>query len=79
MFWGDDLKDKVEEVLKEIRPIIQADGGDVELIDVTEAGTVHLRLQGVCSACPSSIMTLRQGIERLLIEQIPEVRKVVAL
>jgi len=72
------MKEKVEEVLAQIRPSLQADGGDVELIDVNE-GVVKLRLTGACSGCPMSTMTLRMGIERLLKEQIPQVKKVVAL
>ena len=71
------MKEKVEGVLAQIRPALQADGGDVELIDVNE-GVVKLRLTGACSGCPMSTMTLRMGIERLLKEQIPEVKKVVA-
>ena len=72
------MKEKVEGVLAQIRPALQADGGDVELIDVNE-GVVKLRLTGACSGCPMSTMTLRMGIERLLKEQIPQVKKVVAL
>jgi len=71
------MKEKVEGVLAQIRPALQADGGDVELIDVNE-GVVKLRLTGACGGCPMSTLTLRMGIERLLKEQIPEVKKVVA-
>ena len=59
------LKERVKEVLDKIRPALQADGGDVELIDVTEDGTVKVRLKGACAGCPMSQMTLKQGIESL--------------
>jgi Fe-S cluster biogenesis protein NfuA len=72
------VKDKVEAVLAEVRPALQRDGGDVELVDVTD-GTVKVRLKGACSGCPMSTMTLRMGIERLLKEKIPEVKKVLAV
>ncbi len=69
------MKEKVQEVLDKIRPNLQADGGDVELVDVTD-GIVKVRLQGACKGCPMSQMTLKMGIERLLKEQIPEVTEV---
>lgn len=70
------MKERVKEVLEKIRPSLQADGGDVELVDVTEAGIVKVRLQGSCAGCPMSYMTLKNGIERLLKEEIPEVKSV---
>jgi len=70
------MKEKVEVVLEEIRPMLQADGGDVELVDVTD-GVVKVRLQGACAGCPMSQMTLRNGIERILKEKIPEVQSVI--
>jgi Fe-S cluster biogenesis protein NfuA len=70
------LKEKVEEALKEIRPALQADGGDVELVDVTEEGVVKLRLKGACGCCPMSTYTLKLGIEQRLKEQIPEIKTV---
>lgn len=73
------MKEKVEEALKEIRPMLQADGGDVELVEVTEDGTVKVRLQGACMGCPMSTMTLQQGIKRILMEKVPEIKDVVAL
>ena len=74
------MKEKVEVVLAQVRPALQADGGDVELIDVSESeGVVKLKLKGACSGCPMATMTLRNGIERLLKEQIPEVKEVVAV
>ncbi|MFO8143515.1 MAG: NifU family protein [Dehalococcoidales bacterium] len=72
------MKEDVKAVLEQIRPNLQADGGDIELIDVTE-GIVKVRLKGACSGCPMSTMTLKQGIERILKERIPEVREVVAI
>jgi Fe-S cluster biogenesis protein NfuA len=71
-------KDKVIESLNKIRPSLQADGGDVELVDVTKDGTVKVRLTGACGHCPMSIMTLKMGIESMLKERIPEVKEVVA-
>jgi len=70
------MKEKVSEALAKIRPNLQADGGDVELIDVTEDGIVTLRLTGACRGCPMSQMTLRNGIERYLKQLIPEVKEV---
>jgi len=71
------MREKVEEALARIRPALQADGGDVELIDVKE-GVVMLRLTGACGGCPMSTITLKQGIERVIREQVPEVKEVVA-
>jgi len=70
------LKEKVEKALKGIRPALQADGGDVELIDVTEDGVVKLRLKGACGCCPMSTYTLKLGIEQRLKEEVPEVKTV---
>ena len=72
------LKDKVKEALDKIRPALQADGGDVELIDVTEDGTVKVRLKGACAGCPMSQMTLKQGIESTLKQEIPEIKQVIS-
>lgn len=70
-------KEKVEEVLKQVRPMLQRDGGDVELVSVEETGTVKVRLKGACGSCPMSTMTLKMGIEKALKEQIPGVKEVV--
>jgi Fe-S cluster biogenesis protein NfuA len=70
------MREKVEAVLDEIRPSLQADGGDVELIDVTEDGIVKVRLKGACAGCPMSTLTLKNGIERVLKSEIPEVKSV---
>jgi Fe-S cluster biogenesis protein NfuA len=71
------VKDRVQGVLNLIRPAVQADGGDIELVDVSEAGVVSIRFHGACHGCPSSTMTLHMGIERNLREKVPEVTSVV--
>ncbi|MBW2456060.1 MAG: NifU family protein [Deltaproteobacteria bacterium] len=71
------MNEKVEEALNEIRPMLQADGGDIELVEVKDNGEVHVRLQGACAGCPGAMMTLKMGVERVLKERIPEVTKVV--
>ena len=71
------LKARAEETLMLIRPSLQADGGDVELVDVNDAGIASVRLTGACKGCPMSTMTLKMGIERVLREQIPEINGVV--
>jgi len=73
------MNDEVQNVLDEIRPMLQADGGDVELVEVTEYGTVRVRLQGACQGCPMSQMTIKNGIERLLKEKISTVKEVEAV
>lgn len=70
------MKEKVQEVLNKIRPSLQADGGDVELVEVGDDGVVKVRLQGACAGCPMSQMTLKNGIENLLKREIPEVKSV---
>ena len=67
------MREQVLKVLERIRPALQADGGDVELVEVTTEGIVKLRLQGSCIGCPSSTMTLQMGIERALKSEIPQV------
>ena len=70
------MKEKVEEVIETIRPMLMADGGNVELVEVTKDGVVRLRLTGACGGCPMSTYTLRMGIERRLKEAIPEIKSV---
>ncbi|MDD5398215.1 MAG: NifU family protein [Dehalococcoidia bacterium] len=72
------MKEQVQEVLNIIRPSLQADGGDVELVDVKD-GIVSVKLKGACSGCPMSTMTLKKGIERFLKEKIPTVKEVVGV
>ena len=69
-------KERVEEVLDQVRPALQRDGGDVELIEVGDDGIVIVKLQGACAGCPMSQMTLKMGIEQHLKRQIPEVKEV---
>ena len=71
-----DLKQRVQEALEDIRPALQADGGDIDLVDVTEDGVVKVQLQGACRGCPMSQLTLANGDERVLKERIPEVTSV---
>ncbi len=70
------MRERVEKALQEVRPALQADGGDVELVDVTQEGVVKVRLTGACGACPMSTYTLKMGIEQKLKEAIPEVKEV---
>jgi Fe-S cluster biogenesis protein NfuA len=70
---------KVKAVLEEIRPYLKADGGDAELVEVTDDGVVRIKLVGACGHCPMSTMTLKMGIEKRLRESIPEIREVVAV
>ncbi|MGD0354269.1 MAG: NifU family protein [Dehalococcoidia bacterium] len=72
------MKEQVQEALNVIRPSLQADGGDVELVDVKE-GIVSVKLKGACAGCPMSTMTLKKGIERFLKEKVPGVKEVVAV
>ena len=72
------MLEKVQEVINTIRPRLQADGGDIELVDVNE-GVVKVRLQGACHGCPGAQMTLKLGVERLLREKIPEIKTVEAV
>lgn len=67
------LRDRVEHVISRIRPAVQSDGGDLELVDITPEGVAQIRLMGACVGCPSSSMTLHMGIERNLREKIPEI------
>jgi Fe-S cluster biogenesis protein NfuA len=69
--------EEVKAVLESVRPALQADGGDVELVEVTEDGVVKVRLKGACGSCPMSTMTLKMGIERAMKEKIPGVKEVV--
>ena len=70
------LKEKVESALNKVRPSLQADGGDVQLIDVDEQGVVKVKLTGACGGCPMSQMTLKMGIEKILKQNVPEVTRV---
>jgi Fe-S cluster biogenesis protein NfuA len=72
------MKEKIEKALEEIRPSLQADGGDIQLVDV-EDGIVKVRLSGACSGCPMSAMTMSFGVETAIKEKVPEVKKVVTV
>jgi Fe-S cluster biogenesis protein NfuA len=72
------MREKVEAVLNHIRPNLAADGGNVELVDASN-GIVKLRLTGACGGCPMASMTLKHGVERVLKEQLPEVKEVIAV
>ncbi|MCJ7605049.1 MAG: NifU family protein [Dehalococcoidales bacterium] len=73
------MQDKVTEILNKVRPALQRDGGDVELVEVGEDGIVKVKLVGACAGCPMSQMTLKNGIERILKQEIPEVKEVVSV
>ncbi len=70
---------KVKEVLDEIRPGLQADGGDIELVKITDDNIIEVKLQGACVGCPMSALTIKNGVERILKQQIPEVEEVRAI
>jgi Fe-S cluster biogenesis protein NfuA len=76
---SENLRDRVEQALGTVRPLLQRDGGDVELVDVSEDGLVSVRLAGACRGCPGAQMTLRMGIERVLREQVPDITGVEAV
>ena len=77
---SDGMKQKVRDVIGRLRPMLQADGGDIELVDVDEtSGVVKVRLQGACRGCPHAAMTLKMGVERRLTEEVPDVKEVVAV
>jgi Fe-S cluster biogenesis protein NfuA len=73
------IKERVQKALDEVRPYLQADGGDVELVNLTEDGIVEVKLVGACGHCPMSTMTLRAGVERAILRSVPEVKRVEAL
>lgn len=73
------MKEQVQEALQDIRPQLQADGGDIELIEVTDEGVVKVRLVGACAGCPGAQMTLQLGVERVIKERVPEVKAVEAV
>jgi Fe-S cluster biogenesis protein NfuA len=73
------MREKVEEALEKIRPMLAADGGNLELINVSDDGVVKVKLTGSCGSCPMSQMTLKMGIERMLKDAVPEIKEVVAV
>lgn len=72
------MRDKVEAALKKIRPMLQADGGDIELVEVTKDGTVKVKLTGACGCCPMSQMTLKNAVAERLKKEVPGIKEVVA-
>lgn len=73
------MKEKIEKALDKVRPMLTADGGNVELIDVSPDGVVKLKLTGACGCCPMSQMTLKMGIERILKQEVPEIKEIIAV
>jgi Fe-S cluster biogenesis protein NfuA len=73
------MKAEVEKAIEEIKPMLRADGGDIELVEVTDDGTVKVRLKGACAGCPLSMMTIRFGVERYLKSKIPQVKRIVVV
>jgi Fe-S cluster biogenesis protein NfuA len=73
------MKSEVQKALNNIRPYLQADNGDVELVDVSEDGIVKVKLLGSCKDCPLSIMTLRAGIERAIMKEVPAIKRIEAV
>ncbi len=73
------MKEKVLKALEKVRPMLAADGGNVELVDVSADGVVKLKLTGSCGCCPMSQMTLKMGIERILKQEVPEIKEVVSI
>ena len=73
------MKEQVQEALEKVRPALQRDGGDVELVEVTDDGVVKVKLQGACGGCPMSQMTLKMGIEKVIKEAVPQVQSVEAV
>ncbi len=72
------MREKVEEAIEKIRPSLQMDGGDIELVDI-EDNVVKVRLRGACGSCPMSVMTLKMGVERIIKEMVPEIKSVEAV
>jgi len=73
------MKAEVEKAIEEIKPMLRADGGDIELVEVEDDGTVKVRLKGACAGCPLSMMTIRFGVERYLKSKIPQVKRIVVV
>lgn len=73
------MKERIEKALEKVRPMLQADGGNVELVEVTADNVVKLRLSGACGCCPMASMTLKNGIEKVLRQEVPEIKQVIAI
>jgi Fe-S cluster biogenesis protein NfuA len=72
------IKDRVTKALDRVRPYLQSDGGDIDLIDVTEDGTVKVKLKGACHGCPYSLQTLKAGVEQAIMKEVPEIKRVIS-
>jgi len=70
------INDEIEAAISEIRPQLQADGGDIEFVGVTEDNVVQVRLRGACAGCPGAVMTLKMGVERIIRERVPSIKSV---
>ena len=79
VFLGGIMREKVAEILEKVRPILQRDGGDVELVDVNQDGVVVVRLKGACQGCPGATMTIKAVIENLLVKEVPGVTQVIGI
>lgn len=75
----EEMHKRVNEILEKIRPYLQADGGDISLVEITEDNVIKVRLLGACHGCPFSYQTLKAGVEQALIKEIPEIQEVVAV
>lgn len=72
------IKERVSQALEKVRPYLQADGGDIDLVDVTDDGTVKVRLTGACNGCPYSMQTLKAGVEQAIMKEVPEITRVIS-
>jgi Fe-S cluster biogenesis protein NfuA len=72
------IKERVAKALERVRPYLQSDGGDIDLIDVTEDGTVKVKLKGACHGCPYSLQTLKAGVEQAIMKEVPEIKRVIS-
>jgi Fe-S cluster biogenesis protein NfuA len=72
------IKDRVKKALERVRPYLQSDGGDIDLVDVTEDMTVKVKLKGACHGCPYSMQTLKAGVEQAIMKEVPEIKRVIS-
>jgi Fe-S cluster biogenesis protein NfuA len=72
------IKERVVKALERVRPYLQSDGGDIDLLDVTEDGTVKVKLKGACHGCPYSMQTLKAGVEQAIMKEVPEIKRVIS-
>jgi Fe-S cluster biogenesis protein NfuA len=73
------IRDRVAKALERVRPYLQSDGGDIDLVDVTEEGTVKVKLKGACHGCPYSLQTLKAGVEQAIMKEVPEIKSVISV